>query len=196
MVLDVSRETMERLERYVQLIEEWAPILNLISRVDLGNIWKRHIEDSLQLQAYVPTGATSFVDIGSGAGFPGIPLAVASGMFGHFIESDSRKAAFLEVVVSQLSLPARVWNSRAEATPVPQQPLCTARAVARLDKLIALCRPLLLPSATALFPRGRSHQAELAEVPASPSRTIRSFPSVTSFDAAIIVVSFSGMDNA
>lgn len=153
-------------------------------------MWDRHVEDSLQLRAYVPKGTTSFVDVGSGAGCPGIPLALASGMYGHFIESDSRKAAFLEVVVSELDIPARVWNVRAETAPVPPQPLCTARAVAPLRKLVGLCRPLMLPSATALFPKGRHYLAEISEMGPDPSALIQACPSTTNPEAAILVMTF------
>lgn len=158
--------------------------------VDRSNVWGRHIQDSLQLSAYLPDGANSFVDVGSGAGFPGIPLAIASGMYGHLVESDRRKAAFLEAVISDLDLQARVWNDRAETVRLPQQPLCTARAVAPLKKLVGLCRPLMLPSATALFPKGRHYQEELAAMKSDPLMIIQAFPSVTDPQAAIVVIRF------
>ncbi len=189
-MLDVPCEILGKLDRYVQILEEWSPTLNLIGRRDGSDIWTRHIEDSLQLKAYVPKGTASFVDIGSGAGFPGIPLAIATGMFAHLIESDIRKAAFLEVVISDLNIPARVWNSRIEAVSIPPQPLCTARAVAPLKKLVDLCRPLMLPSSTALFPKGRRYLAEITDVMPHPSMVIRSFPSTTDDEAAVIVVNF------
>ncbi len=188
----VSRGTLWKLDKYVQLLREWSPVLNLIGRPDYAEVWERHIEDSLQLQAYVPAGTTSFVDVGSGAGFPGIPLALVSGMYGHFIEADSRKAAFLEVAVSELKLPAHIWNNRAETVSMPQQPLCTARAVAPLKKLINLCRPLMLPTGTALFPKGRYHLAEIATMRSDSSTTIDIFPSATDPEAAILAVTFQG----
>lgn len=181
---------MDKLERYVQLLGKWSSVLNLVGSMERSDIWGRHIQDSLQLTTYIPDDANSFVDVGSGAGFPGIPLAIATGMYGHFVDSDKRKAAFLEVVISDLDLQARVWNNRAEAVRLPQQPLCTARAVAPLKKLVALCRPLMLPSATALFPKGRHYQEELAGMQSDPRMIVQAFPSVTDPQAAIVVMKF------
>lgn len=161
--LDVSRETSDRLGAFTALLERWGQTLNLVSRHDLGtSIQSRHIADSLSLVSHLPAGTTRLVDLGSGAGFPAIPIAIVTGCHVDLVESDGRKAAFLTTVLATLRLRGTVWPGRIEACRVASAGCLTARALAPLPKLLRYAHPLLLPGGTALFPKGRHVEEEIA----------------------------------
>src|SRR5215469_15305680 len=121
----VSRET---LERFAELLLQWNRRLNLISHHDESVLWERHIEDSLQLAKLMAPLPDRAIDIGSGAGFPGLILAIATGVPFDLIEADQRKAAFLSEAARRLNVPVRVHAARAEAVHLRPAPLVTARA--------------------------------------------------------------------
>ncbi len=150
-----------RLREFAGLVETWSRTINLVSRGDLPHLWERHVEDSLALAAHVPAGTTRAIDLGSGAGFPGMVLAVATGVAFTLIESDTRKAVFLREVARLLAAPVTVINSRIEVAKVAPAPLVTARALAPLDRLIGLALPHLAPGGVCLFPKGRGYAEEL-----------------------------------
>ena len=150
-----------RLRQFAALVAKWSARINLVSRHDLPDLWERHVQDSLALIPYIPPGTEAAIDLGSGAGFPGLVLAIATGIPFTLIESDSRKAAFLLDAGRELQAPVKILNTRIEAAkPIPA-PLITARALAPLDKLLALAAPHLAPGGVCLFPKGRSHEEEL-----------------------------------
>jgi 16S rRNA (guanine527-N7)-methyltransferase len=150
-----------RLRKFADLVIKWSAKINLVSKHDLPHLWERHIQDSLALIPYIPPNTETAIDLGSGAGFPGLVLAIETGITFTLIESDSRKAAFLTDAARELQAPAKILNSRIEAAkPLPTM-LITARALAPLDKLIALALPHLSPDGVCLFPKGRSFEAEL-----------------------------------
>lgn len=151
----------EKLRLFAALVEKWSPKINLVSKADLAHIWSRHIEDSLRLLPFLPSTATRAIDLGSGAGFPGLVLCIASGLPFDLVESDARKAAFLMEAARQTGAPAKVHNCRIEAAPVQPAALITARALAPLDKLLALAAPLLTTDGFCLFPKGRGVESEL-----------------------------------
>ena len=159
----VSRETLGRLHAYAALLETWTSAINLVGAADREQIWSRHIEDSLRLLPHVPPGATHGMDLGSGAGLPGLVLAIASGIPFALVESDRRKAAFLQEAIRVTSAPAQVHAVRIEALTLPPAPLVTARALAPLDRLLTLAAPLLTKGGTALFPKGVRVEAELEQ---------------------------------
>lgn len=159
--LGVSRETADRLVIYVELLLRWNAAINLISARDAEQVWDRHIRNSLQLAALVPTGLTHAIDLGSGAGLPGLVLALDIGIPFHLIESDQRKAAFLREAARLTSAPVVVHAEKIEAATPPPAPLVTARAVAPLPKLLAWAHRLLLPGGVCLFPKGRTAEDEL-----------------------------------
>ena len=179
--LDVSRETLERLERFVALLGEWRTRMNLIGPREMDQIWARHILDSAQLVPVVG-GDARVVDVGSGAGLPGVVLAChAAGSDGHvtMIESVGKKCAFLSAVIADLGLPAAITNKRIEdAAPEPVD-FVTARALAPLSKLLQYTQPWLVRGATGLFFKGEHWREELTEASeywtlayeAIPSRT-------------------------
>jgi 16S rRNA (guanine527-N7)-methyltransferase len=166
----VSRETESRLDRFVDLLLDWQRITNLIAPSTLPRLWTRHIADSLQLIPIVPA-ARAWIDLGSGAGFPGLVIACAladeAQVRVHLVESNRKKAAFLRETQRITSAPAIIHAQRAEqfaADFADRVDVVTARALAPLSTLLALCFPLLgKTGAVGLFPRGRGAELELAE---------------------------------
>jgi len=150
-----------KLRQFAALVLKWSAKINLVSKHDLPELWARHIQDSLALIPYIPAGTDAAIDLGSGAGFPGLVLAIETGIPFTLIESDSRKAAFLLDAARELQAPAKILNTRIEAAkPIPAR-LITARALAPLDKLLALAAPHLAPGGVCLFPKGKSYEDEL-----------------------------------
>jgi 16S rRNA (guanine527-N7)-methyltransferase len=185
----VSRETAERLDRFVALLLTWQRTVNLISPSTVPRLWTRHIADSLQLLDLMPK-AQVWVDLGAGGGFPGLVLACAlagrPGAAVHLVESNTKKAAFLREAVRATEAPAFTHAMRVEKfVDIFHDPLdvLTARALAPLNLLIGKTFSLLGKSGvTGLFPKGQNAEIELREaaelwnLDASliPSRTDRS----------------------
>lgn len=155
-----SRET---LERFIALLLRWNRVINLVSRQDEGKVWERHIDDSLQLAPLLPPGAERAIDLGSGAGFPGLILAHATGIRFDLIEADQRKAAFLREAARLLNAPVQVHAARIEDVLTPAAPVVTARALARMPRLLALAAPKLAPGGIGLFLKGTDSFAELTD---------------------------------
>jgi 16S rRNA (guanine527-N7)-methyltransferase len=154
---------MERLVIYAELLVNWQSRINLVGPTTLVDLWRRHMLDSAQLLAYLPPGEV--LDLGSGAGFPGLVLAVLRGTaeagLVHLVESDSRKAAFLREAARLTGAPAVVHNCRIEALePFPVSTI-TARALAPLVKLLEMAELFLSPTTCCLFLKGRSSEEEL-----------------------------------
>ncbi len=167
---DVSRETLNRLQVFVDLVLKWQPAQNLIAPSTISDIWTRHVVDSLQTQWSLPE-ARRWVDIGSGAGFPGIVTAILlaeePGAHVHFIESNQRKAAFLRTALRETGSPGTVHAGRIEsvAKDWPHGPVdaVSARALASLELLLRLSEPFTKAGATAVFHKGRDFQREINE---------------------------------
>jgi len=190
----VSRETEKRLDMFVSLLLFWQGKFNLIASSTLPQIWTRHIADSLQLLALAPE-ARVWVDFGSGAGFPGIPIACAlagtPGVMVHLIESVGKKANFLREVVRALALPAQVHQIRAEKfgeTCAETVHVVTARALAPLKILCDQAFPLIAKGALGIFPKGQDVDAELTEAAKYWKLEASIVPSVTSPTGAIVVI--------
>ncbi len=111
---NVSRETLARLERYAELLEKWNRRINLVGRGTIDDLWRRHMLDSAQLLPLIPDSAESLVDLGSGAGFPGLVLAICGVENVHLIESDRKKSAFLREVARETAAPVTIHNKRIE----------------------------------------------------------------------------------
>jgi 16S rRNA (guanine527-N7)-methyltransferase len=160
-LLDVSRETMDRLRAYVELLVSWNRRINLVSRNTIGDIWRRHILDSAQLYAHIPTRARILVDLGTGAGLPGLVL----GIFGvpelHLVESDNRKVAFLREALRVSGTTAQVHNGRLDrVTPIIAD-VITARALAPLPELLEMSERFRGVGTRCLFLKGNQVEAEL-----------------------------------
>lgn len=186
--MHVSRETKERLEAFVALLEKWNPRINLVSSRDMAFVWDRHVRDSLQIAPLVQ-GASSFIDLGSGGGFPGVITAIATNVPGTLIESDQRKAAFLREAARVTVAPVKVLAERIEqATPEPA-PIVTARALAALPKLLEWTAPLVAKGGKAVFLKGQQAEDELTEARRNWHMDVCIHPSVTSHDGVILEVS-------
>jgi len=156
-------ETVARLTAYVALLAKWTLSINLVAAADRAHLWPRHVLDSLRLLPLIPPDATRGIDLGSGAGLPGLVLAIAAGIPFDLIESDRRKAAFLMEAQRATGAPVQVHCLRIEAAALPPAPLVTARALAPLAALLGLAAPLLAPGGLALFPKGARAADELAQ---------------------------------
>ncbi|MGV8955339.1 MAG: 16S rRNA (guanine(527)-N(7))-methyltransferase RsmG [Cypionkella sp.] len=162
-------EVLADLESYAQLLRKWQKVQNLVSRETLDAVWARHFADSLQVLKFIGPSDRVIADIGSGGGFPSLPLAIA--LKGRdvsliLVEPNGRKVSFLRTVARELGLAAVVEARRSdqidsrETAPVD---VVTARAVASLPELCGLAAPLMGPATRAIFHKGREHLAELAE---------------------------------
>jgi 16S rRNA (guanine527-N7)-methyltransferase len=166
-IVPVSRETAERLSAYVALIRKWQPAENLISPKTLPDIWQRHIADSAQIVKLFPQ-ARRWLDLGSGAGLPGMVISILQGDGGHvhLVESNRRKCAFLRAAIRETEAKASVHEGRIEdvlagwTEPVDR---VTARALASLTELLRLAEPVMVGGVPAAFMKGAEWQAEVAE---------------------------------
>ena len=189
----VSRETVARLDRFVAELLDWQSRVNLIAPSTAPHLWTRHIADSLQLLALAPQ-ARVWADLGSGAGFPGLVVACAlaeqPGGCVHLVESNAKKAAFLQAAARAAAVPAvvhgmRVVNFVASAPPVE---VVTARALAPLSDLLTMAYPLFKRGAVGLFPKGQKVDLELTETAKSWNIEADLAVSRTDSNARIVVV--------
>jgi 16S rRNA (guanine527-N7)-methyltransferase len=160
-LVPVSRETLARLEAYAALLTQWSGRINLVGRDTLGDLWRRHILDSAQLRAFVPASAQNLIDLGSGAGLPGLVLAILGVPGVELVEADSRKSAFLREASRITAAKATIRPCRIEAVPPHPANVVTARACAPLDRLLDLAQPFLVPGTVCLFPKGERFAEEL-----------------------------------
>ncbi len=184
--IDVSRETMDRLAAYVALVEKWQQRVNLISASTLPDIWMRHIWDSAQLALLVPAGTGRILDVGSGAGFPGLVLAALCDAELHLVESDQKKAVFLQTIIRETGIPAIVHNRRIESLPPIGAGIVTARALASLDRLLELLEAQLVPGTRCLFLKGARAESELAALDTRSDIIRRLHPSLTNPEAFVL----------
>ena len=161
----VSRETLARLEVYDRLLKTWQKAINLVGPKTLENAWERHFLDSAQLWPLAPEPARHgiWLDLGAGAGFPGLVIALMGAAHVHLVESDQRKAQFLRTVIRETGAPATVHAVRAEAMTPFEVDVITARAFAPLVKLLPLAQPFWGEGTMGLFPKGRDVELELTE---------------------------------
>jgi 16S rRNA (guanine527-N7)-methyltransferase len=185
-----SPETAARLASYRDLLLRWNTRINLISAETVGEIDQRHIADCAQLQPLLPPEGP-IGDFGSGAGLPGLVLAIMQPEREiHMVESDKRKAAFLVEASAQLKLPmVRVHACRAENARLPPLSAITARALAPLVALLPYAAKFLAPGGVAIFPKGRTAEKELTEAAQGWHFTLERFPSATNPEATILRLS-------
>jgi 16S rRNA (guanine527-N7)-methyltransferase len=189
--IDVSRETRDRLEAMAHNLVRWNKAINLVGKATLEEIWTRHFLDSAQLQALIPANTRKLVDLGSGAGFPGLVIAaLRPGIEVTLIESDSRKAAYLGDAARrmELAVPPKVVAGRIEAVEPAQAEVVTARALAPLSKLLEWAERHRGDTAICLFHKGKGWQAELTEALKDWDIPSQPFASVTDLDAVILRV--------
>jgi 16S rRNA (guanine527-N7)-methyltransferase len=162
--------------------------VNLVARKDLGALWSRHIADCLQLGQFGPLPARG-IDLGSGAGFPGLVLAIQNRIQFDLIEQDKRKAAFLREAARITDAPVTVHAASIDGLHLPPAPLVTARALAPLPKLLSYAERLLTPEGSCLFMKGRSVDGELAEARLHWRICVERRPSQTDPDSVILRIS-------
>lgn len=165
--LNVSRESRGKLEIYVDLLLAWQKRINLIGPATVPMVWERHIQDSLQLLPLLPENTKTIAELGSGAGIPGLVIAIAAGLEVHLYESNGKKAAFLREAARRTGVTAHIHVTRLEtlrtATNVPKVDCVVARALAPLPLLLDYAEPFLARGAIGLFHKGQDVDAELTE---------------------------------
>jgi len=193
-LVPVSRETAARLDRFVALLIDWQGRMNLIAASTVPTLWTRHIADSLQLIAIAPQ-ARKWADLGSGGGFPGVPIACALAEQGsaevHLIESNKKKAAFLREAVRITGAPAVVHAERVADFAEGfrgELDAVAARALAPLPELLSIAYPLLKRGAQGLFPKGQDVEAELTQATKCWSIQASLVPSRTDPKSRVVVI--------
>jgi 16S rRNA (guanine527-N7)-methyltransferase len=187
----VSRETFEKLDRYVALLRQENARQNLVSAATLEHVWERHVLDCAQLVRYEPHAGAAWVDIGSGAGLPGIVVACLADGPLTLVEPRRLRAEFLHNVCESLALTATVFCAKAERLTGSFE-VITARAVARLEKLIEISAHLSTRNTVWALPKGRSGQVELAEASRTWHFDAWEEPSRTDPQSTILVLSGVG----
>jgi 16S rRNA (guanine527-N7)-methyltransferase len=160
-IFPVSRETLARLEAYAALLILWSARINLVGRSTIADLWRRHILDSAQLQTLLPPSARTLIDLGSGAGLPGLVLAILGAPGVELVEADSRKCAFLREAARVTEVDVTIRPCRIQAVPPHPVDVVTARACAPLDRLLELAEPFLASGGEALFLKGERVAEEL-----------------------------------
>lgn len=166
-IYNVSRESLAGIRAYVELLLTWQRRINLIGPATVESVWERHIHDSLQLLPLIPSGATSIAELGSGAGIPGLIVAIAGGVEAHLYDSNSKKSAFLREAIRQTGARAHVHTMRLEdlasQPDLPKAQCVLARALAPLPLLLDHAEPFLSAGAIGLFHKGQDVDLELTE---------------------------------
>lgn len=187
---NVSRETEEKLAHYANLLEKWQQSVNLVSGPTIAELWTRHFIDSAQIIPLLTGPAPlCILDIGSGAGFPGLILSLLTSHEVHLVESDAKKCAFMRRVIGETGATASVHTARIEHLSFMKADVITARALAPLHKLLQLTETQHHNHLTCIFLKGRSAQAEIAALTGWSHLKIANHGSVTDPDASILSLS-------
>ncbi len=184
---DVPRETIERLDAFVALLQRESRVHNLVSAASLGRIWQRHIADSAQLVRFAPHQGASWLDLGSGAGFPGLIVALLHPGPVTLVESRRLRADFLQRAAALLGIAPEILAMRLERAPPRPFDVISARAFAPLPRLLELGTSFSTAKTAWLLPKGRNAQSELEALDPSWQGDFRLEPSLTDPDARIIV---------
>lgn len=193
----ISRETREKLELYEALLKRWQKTINLVAPSTIETVWHRHFADSAQLWPHRPPAAKTWLDLGSGAGFPGLVLAILASDTGGtrhiLVESDSRKAAFLREVARATGVAVDILCMRIESpethAKVGVADCVTARALAPLSRLIEIAAPYFAPSTLGMFLKGREVAAEIGTAAERWQFAYELIPSVTEEGGRIVLLS-------
>lgn len=189
--VSVSRETLARLKTYAGLLAEWNVRHNLVSRASLDDLWRRHFLDSAQLAAFVPPAARTLVDLGSGAGFPGLVLAVLlrdRPLRVTLYEATAKKCAFLTAVAGRLGLDADIRHGRIEASAAEPFDVVVARALAPLDRLLPYAQRFWGPGTVGLFLKGQNLGAELTKARKSWRMQTREHKSLSAASGVVLEI--------
>lgn len=191
---NVSRETIERLRVYENLLKKWTTKINLVAKSTVASVWTRHFLDSAQVFDAIPRDAQTLSDFGSGGGFPGLVIAAIAieklpNLKVSLIEADVRKAAFLVTAAREMGLDVRVHAERVEAISPQNTDVITARALAPLGDLLEMADVHLQKKGVALFLKGAQHQLELDTASKTWDFLLSKQPSITSDTSALLTIS-------
>ncbi|MBV1862853.1 MAG: 16S rRNA (guanine(527)-N(7))-methyltransferase RsmG [Rhodobacteraceae bacterium] len=191
-IVDVSYETFTKISIYHKLLEKWNMSINLVGRSTIENGWERHFLDSAQLWPE-STEFKYWVDIGSGAGFPGLLISIIASELRpdakfHLVESDARKCAFLRNVSRETSVPVKVHNCRIEDFSGSQADFLSARALAPLDKLLTYAEKILAPAGECLFLKGKDCDKELEKAYKNWDFKLDRRPSIVQGDSSVLKI--------
>lgn len=191
--INVSRETLDRLREFEKILLKWNPRINLVSKNSLEHLWNRHILDSSQVFKCVDTLGSTWVDLGSGGGFPGIVVAIlgheiAPDMKVTLIESDQRKSAFLRAAARECGVSVSVISDRIEQVTPQGASVLSARALADLNTLLGFSERHLAENGVALFPKGQSWKKEVEEARQQWRFEVEPITSLTEPDAVILKI--------
>ena len=191
--IDVSRETIERLELLEKHVCKWTKSINLVSKTTIPKIWYRHIIDSAQIWPLAPEKWKNWVDLGSGGGFPALVIAILAKEFSpesqiHFIESDKRKCIFLRTVIRELGLNGIVYSMRIEKTPPINADVISARALASLKKLLEFSEIHHKKNSICLFQKGKTINDEILEAKEKWVFDYKLYPSITDPSSKLIEI--------
>ena len=190
---DVSRETLLKLRAYEASLQEWQNKFNLVSKSSLEDAWNRHFIDSMQLVKYIPQSAQSLYDFGSGAGFPGMVLAIMAAektpyLKVSLIESIGKKTLYLKHVSEICSVNVEIFNQRIESLPKNKVDVVTSRAMTSLSDLLGYAYPFCKKETVCIFPKGKKHQEEIDEAKKHWQFECQIHPSETSSEGVILVI--------
>lgn len=184
----VSRETIQHLEDFVGEVLEWQERFNLISTPSIPEIWERHVMDSLQLIPLMDEQAKTVIDLGSGGGFPAIPLSIFLDKKFILVESITKKCTFLKIASRHGVQNGEVWNERIEGLKNIQGDIITARALASLKDLLKLALPLCHEKTQILFLKGAQVDAEIEDALRTYTFSLEKIPSITSDTGTILKI--------
>ena len=195
-IFNVSRETIEDVCRFEEQLRRWQPVQNLVSGASLDDLWTRHFADSAQLMALAPETARVWVDLGSGAGFPGLVIGILlkdlQDIKVHLIEANERKCAFLHEIRRITRAPVEIHNHRittlADSDTVCGADVVCARALAPLDKLFGYAKPFFEIQTVGLFPKGKGADKEIQTAKKSWHFEFRKIHSRIDYSGCIVEV--------
>ncbi|MDF2368744.1 16S rRNA (guanine(527)-N(7))-methyltransferase RsmG [Sneathiella sp.] len=187
-VSNVSRETLDRLSIYAALLQKWQKAINLVGKSTLKDLWRRHMLDSFQLLSRTNRENGSWVDLGSGAGFPALVVAICSDFDVHAVESDQRKCLFMSNVSRETSANLTLHRGRIEEIPPFSADVISARALAPLDKLLDLAAPFAKMDTEFFFLKGQDVDEELTKASKCWIMDVEKHRSLTSEDGYILKI--------
>ena len=190
---NVSRETFDCLKTYEASLNEWQQKFNLVSKNSLADAWNRHFADSAQLFDYIPKEAEVLLDFGSGAGFPGMVLAIMAKektpyLKVKLIESIGKKTLYLKYVAEICNVNVEILNQRIEALPPQKADIITSRAMASLDELLNYTYRFCRPNTICIFPKGKSYAEEVAAAQKRWSFNYRAEPNQQNPEGVILII--------
>ena len=189
---DVSRETLADYQAWHALLLKWNRKINLVSPTALDDFWRRHALDSWQIWPHVPENAENFIDLGSGAGFPGLAMAMGCKARGlgsvTLVESAGKKTTFLRTVIRELTLPATATSERAEEITPKAYDVITARAFAPLPRLFSYAQPFWGEGTVGLFLKGEAAQEELTQASKEWRYNVETVPSLSDVTGCLLKI--------